>query len=309
MLVLCVHTVPEVTAKVPFAMVMLMDKVRKRDVPVSLRCRQVIPTSGNQSTSMWDVPSIDELQEWLGSVCGGECASEIYEVQEDFAYGISTELTRVRTADRVAANARATTAAANKQMSQLDQKYHVSETTSAISKAAREKTAAAAQNTSALLSRWGLTARTQAGKAMENERVANVSTTVNSGVQAGWKSLGEGIGYLRGKSGSSQSGTPPSAASPPATTTHTFSDDRPRSAANAPSDGGSLMAASNLEGKASSGSQSNHTSVAAPVEVPSSPTEDKVFTLDDLDSEDGGSPKTLTGAEAVSAPGKKAQHV
>ena len=42
---------------------------------------QVMPTSGNQSTSMWDVPSIDELQEWLGSVCGGECASEIYEVR------------------------------------------------------------------------------------------------------------------------------------------------------------------------------------------------------------------------------------
>ncbi len=49
--------------------------------------------------------------------------------------------------------------------------------------AARERTAAAAQNTSALLSKWGLTARTQAGKAMENERVANVSTSVHSGVQ------------------------------------------------------------------------------------------------------------------------------
>lgn len=40
------------------------------------------------------------------------------------------------------------------------------------------------------------------------------------------------------------------------------------------------MAPSNLEGKASAGSQGNHSGgVAAPVQAPSSPTEDKVFTL------------------------------
>ncbi len=53
--------------------------------------------------------------------------------------------------------------------------------------------------------------------------------------QAGWKSLGDGIGYLRGKSGTSQGGTPPPASSQTTTTTtHTFSEDRPRSAASAP---------------------------------------------------------------------------
>lgn len=40
-----------------------------------------------------------------------------------------------------------------------------------------------------------------------------------------------------------------------------------------------MMAPSNLEGKVSAGSQGSHSGVAAPVQVPSSPTEDKVFTL------------------------------
>ena len=67
------------------------------------------------------------------------------QVQEDFAYGISAELTRVRTTERVTTQGRALAAAvsertkpatdaASQQMNDLDSKYHVTEQTSAALK-------------------------------------------------------------------------------------------------------------------------------------------------------------------------------
>jgi hypothetical protein len=42
MLVLAVHSVEEVTAKVPFAIILLQDFVSSKKLPQELKCRQVI---------------------------------------------------------------------------------------------------------------------------------------------------------------------------------------------------------------------------------------------------------------------------
>lgn len=101
---------------------------------------QVFPTSGGRSSSLWDVASIPLLLEWLDQHMDASTANEVFEVrflchvcaarwppkpaprsllqpsalahaiarmsrcvqvQEAFAYGISAELTRLRTAEKV----------------------------------------------------------------------------------------------------------------------------------------------------------------------------------------------------------------
>lgn len=42
MLVLAVHSVEEVTAKVPFAIILLQDFVSSKKLPQELKCRQVV---------------------------------------------------------------------------------------------------------------------------------------------------------------------------------------------------------------------------------------------------------------------------
>eukprot|EP00884_Botryococcus_braunii_P019910 jgi/Botrbrau1/6602/Bobra.0189s0029.1 len=160
-LALAIHTVSAVTAKVPFSMIALLDHVRKKDLPPELKCRQVFPTNGLRSTSLWDVSDLETLQSWLDEFLEVDCTNEVHAVQEDFAYGISAELTRMRTAEKVNLNARATaqavsdrtkaaTAVATQQMSELDAKYKVSENTAAALKVAKETGKAAATKTAAV---------------------------------------------------------------------------------------------------------------------------------------------------------------
>ena len=96
---------------------------------LSPRSTQVFPTGGTRSTSLWDAPGVEGLQNYLDEVLPAECNSEVFQVrlhpeqgglhrakaalcwwshlfvvlqvQEDFAYGISAELTRIRATERV----------------------------------------------------------------------------------------------------------------------------------------------------------------------------------------------------------------
>lgn len=46
---------------------------------------------------------LEVLQLWLDEFLDAECTNEVFEVQEQFAFGISAELTRLRTAEKVTA--------------------------------------------------------------------------------------------------------------------------------------------------------------------------------------------------------------
>ena len=48
-----------------------------------------------------DATDLEVLQLWLDEFLDAECTNEVFEVQEQFAFGISAELTRLRTAEKV----------------------------------------------------------------------------------------------------------------------------------------------------------------------------------------------------------------
>jgi hypothetical protein len=79
-LLLVVHTVENVTAKVPFATILLQDLVAQKKTGEH-KCRQLVPTSGARSSSLWDTDDAAALLAWLQESCGAECAHEAFEVQ------------------------------------------------------------------------------------------------------------------------------------------------------------------------------------------------------------------------------------
>ena len=44
-------------------------------------CIQVLPSSGNRSISLWDVPDRETLQTWLDEFLDVDCSNEVFEVQ------------------------------------------------------------------------------------------------------------------------------------------------------------------------------------------------------------------------------------
>lgn len=43
-------------------------------------CAQVLPSSGNRSVSLWDVPDRETLQTWLDEFLDVDCSNEVFEV-------------------------------------------------------------------------------------------------------------------------------------------------------------------------------------------------------------------------------------
>ena len=41
---------------------------------------QVLPSSGNRSVSLWDVPDRETLQTWLDEFLDVDCSNEVFEV-------------------------------------------------------------------------------------------------------------------------------------------------------------------------------------------------------------------------------------
>ena len=146
-------------------MISLLDLVRHKSPPPNLKCRMLVPTSGNRSASLWDVDSATSLQAWLDDSADADCTHEVVEVQEDFALGIAETLARARAGEKVAAGAARAAAATTGAAKELDAKYKVS---------AGARAAAGAVK--------GIGA-----KALEDERVAAAASAVGTGFSKGWK--------------------------------------------------------------------------------------------------------------------------
>eukprot|EP01024_Parvocaulis_polyphysoides_P028590 TRINITY_DN2581_c1_g2_i3.p2 TRINITY_DN2581_c1_g2~~TRINITY_DN2581_c1_g2_i3.p2 ORF type:complete len:283 (+),score=66.33 TRINITY_DN2581_c1_g2_i3:122-850(+) len=170
MLVLAVHQVDEVTAKVPLSTIMLLDHVKRKDIPDSLKPRLVLPTAGQVCVSVWDSPTVETLQMWLDGVLGSYCKTEAIEVQEDFAYGLSVELARVRATEKISANTRQTAGVVadrtreaakvvasktSQAWENVDQRFHISERTQTAVKAVKVGGQNAVQKTSSFFQRMG----------------------------------------------------------------------------------------------------------------------------------------------------------
>eukprot|EP00877_Chromochloris_zofingiensis_P013878 jgi/Chrzof1/8744/Cz03g22220.t1 len=201
-LVMGVHTVEAATAKVPFSMILLLDHVKRRTIPDSMKVRMVVPSDGNISISLWDVEDIAALKEWLDENLGTDCVSEIFEVQEEFTYGLSLELVRARAAEKVGGSTKKTIGAIGEHTSKAAEMLSAGMSTAAISTQQRlddwdKKTGvltSAKETTAATYNKLS----TAVAKAAENENVKHVVSNVQTGAAAGWKKVSAGLGWVGG---------------------------------------------------------------------------------------------------------------
>lgn len=104
-LALAVHTVEEVSARIPFCMMVLNEVLGRQttssSVPPGLHNRFLIPTSGTVSISVWDAPDLETLKQWLDETLSEYCETECYEAVEEFLQGIAVELARGRVSESV----------------------------------------------------------------------------------------------------------------------------------------------------------------------------------------------------------------
>eukprot|EP00775_Hariotina_reticulata_P013239 gene13239-13369_t len=182
---------------------------------------KVLPSDGVTSVSLWDTEDPTGLQDWLNENLGGDCTTELHEnwklfqmhfwaskcvsglpnafqVQEDFTFGLSLELARVRAAEKVADSSLKTIGALGERTSKaagmvaagvstaVGQTQHTLEAwdeRTGVLTGAKERTAALQQKVVSALS-----------KAAENERVQSVVQNVSTGVSSGWAKVSTWVG-------------------------------------------------------------------------------------------------------------------
>lgn len=190
MLLLAVHNLREpASAKVPFSMVILLDSVSKKLHPESFRCRQILPTNGAKSVSLWEAPSRGDLSTWLNELLDDDSETEVFEIQEQFAVGIN-EVVATRVGEQLTATTRSTAAAASQKFDQLDERFKISQQASAVLKAARDSGQVAASRVTDAYMKLS-------SRAMENERVAVAA----SNTATVFKGLGDKISTSFGQTG------------------------------------------------------------------------------------------------------------
>ncbi|QDZ23909.1 hypothetical protein HOP50_11g64470 [Chloropicon primus] len=217
-LVLAVHTVEEVSARIPFCMMVLNDVLSRQQssVPPGLDYRFLVPTSGTVSVSLWDASDVETLKVWLDETLSEYCSTECFEVVEEFAQGISVELARQRTAQSVsqktgaaaasvgekAQEALSATAAKAKEAGQkvgqkfdeIDQKLKIKEKTTKVG-------STVGTTTRNVVGKAGNLALQTKDRAMQNKVVASSVMQIGSGVKVGMKAAGSGLSFLTKKLG------------------------------------------------------------------------------------------------------------
>ena len=53
---------------------------------------QVLPSAGNRSVSLWDVPDKETLQTWLDEFLDVDCSNEVFEVREELYTQLAASL-------------------------------------------------------------------------------------------------------------------------------------------------------------------------------------------------------------------------
>ena len=225
-LFLVTHTIEAVTAKVPFAMMMLSQAFHSNQVPYQLRLRQIIPTSSLVSTSLWEAPSAADIITYLnGPTEQGQlnlsefCKSEAFPVVPEYLHGVSLDLGKSQvvesvqtSANKAAASISATTSAATDaakaKLAELDAKYK-------LTNSAKEATSKIKETTN---------------KALEGANKAATNAFAEGTLLGqGWgfmKSMGERVtaavrDYNEDGSEKTTEATEEAAAAPPPTTTET----------------------------------------------------------------------------------------
>jgi len=192
-LLLAVHKIQEVTAKVSFSIIQLQDLIKTKQTPEGFKCRHVFPTSGEISVSVWDYSGKgnenmdgEEVAEqatvllvsWLTEHLNSDCTHEVYTIQEAFALGLG-EVNRARTAEKIASGTAQVADKTAKAVKDFDSKMHISEKTGNAVDAMKESQMY--QQAGAALTRAGSTVKSGYTKVIEQPVVANAAESVGTG--------------------------------------------------------------------------------------------------------------------------------
>mmetsp|Transcript_4297 Transcript_4297/g.4955 ORF Transcript_4297/g.4955 Transcript_4297/m.4955 type:complete len:244 (-) Transcript_4297:776-1507(-) len=161
MLFLAIHTITDVTAKVPFAVMVIQDAIKTKSIPYTMKCRLIIPTSGQQSISMWEGDSLEEVEEYVNKLLQEWCETHLSPVVDEHMYGWDMDKAVSKTKESVETAVAKTTAAANVAAAQASAKLTEFDERLKISEKARGTASKAKESVNTI-----------ASKAMENETVA-----------------------------------------------------------------------------------------------------------------------------------------
>mmetsp|Transcript_39062 Transcript_39062/g.65638 ORF Transcript_39062/g.65638 Transcript_39062/m.65638 type:complete len:256 (-) Transcript_39062:1345-2112(-) len=183
MYVLVIHTITDITAKVPFAMMVLQDAIKTKAIPSQMKITQVLPTSGPRSMSLWEAPSVEEVETYTNQLLSDWCINECFPVVEDQAYGLnlqkavsSTKHGAEMVYTQTANTSKAVYSAVSTGFVQMDEKFHLNEKAKALGSRMAELTVRARSGAEGVGS-----------KALENPHIASASSSLG----AAWGAFGK----------------------------------------------------------------------------------------------------------------------
>ncbi|PNW70129.1 hypothetical protein CHLRE_17g706950v5 [Chlamydomonas reinhardtii] len=190
-LLLVTHTIEVPSSRVPLSAIILVDAIKRKQLPPNLKCRLVIPSSGHHSCSIWDASSVEELQAWIDINLLDGTAS-IAEIPEEFTYGLSLELTTARAADKVATTSKSTLERINttgaRVMESMSEKLEQLDARTNLITATRETASAAAAKV-----------KQATNSAMENESVQRGLQSLSTSLQSAGTSMNRAFTWVGSK--------------------------------------------------------------------------------------------------------------
>ena len=199
MLVLATHVIAEGTATVPLHIMQLQGILKNGAIPPEFKLRQIIPTKGTHSSSLWDVDSTDSIQAlnaWLEESLQGYCVNHVSEVPEAQSYGLGWLLGGHRISDAT----EKTRQVVGSNLAAIDSTLKISERAALATDVAKGTIAGVSTGASKV-----------AGKVLENELVSASVTRI--GASWGWATSKMADVYAKA-SGVDGSGSTPTSESP-----------------------------------------------------------------------------------------------
>jgi len=115
------HTIPEVTAKVPFAMILLEGKAKSNEIPPELCLRLLVPSAGLCSISLWGAASAAEVESYCKETIGDFCETEVFEVYQEACFGFADLVAPTTMAEKFQEKTRQVASAVDAKVIEVDE--------------------------------------------------------------------------------------------------------------------------------------------------------------------------------------------
>ena len=123
------HTIAEVTATVPLAMIVLQGKAKSNEIPPELSLRLLVPSSGECSMSLWEAPTAAAVVDYCKEVIGDFCDTEVFEVYEEACFGFVETVAPPTMAEKLQETTRQVASAVDAKVVEVDEVFQKTATT------------------------------------------------------------------------------------------------------------------------------------------------------------------------------------